>query len=341
MSKEVCDAINQIEEIIVLDKKSQNYTFSDDITKAYCRNQNCDTDGKILSSGFISLLNYANSGDDDDVLENDQLSQYAILWLSYKIKQNTKIAAGIDDIYSLLIRNNDWFSEYREYIEKKKSVMKIYFSYLNNLYTLLKKICDTINKCNDPSSNNTECIDYANKCVSLYQEFVKTGPKHHLYCSTYCSVLSNLKNDYEKFRGGNNKKNLPEFKMPKEVESCESLCKSAEQKSKADELTNEEPEQVTSLENSSCGQSTNVLKDSQEEPQSEIKAQVDESSSVTFPTVNLTSINNANKLPYIAIPFVLIPIIFAISYKYLILGRKKMLKRKKPLKKIINLCDEK
>ncbi|SCL85978.1 Plasmodium variant antigen protein Cir/Yir/Bir, putative [Plasmodium chabaudi adami] len=281
MSSNVCEAINNIEEIIVFNQKSEKYTFDDGILDAFCTNNKCETDGQKLSSGFIALLEYFKSGDDVDVSENEKLAEY--------------------------------------------------------------EICNTITKCNE-SPNNEECAEHANKCVKLYQNLVKSGPTHYEHCNPYCHILSNLKDDYEKFRKkyNENKENkLPEFTMPNGIESCERLCKSDKQKSSVEEKITEEQKSVTPTENSLSDQRSTEVGGSQEESGLGIEGDMHESNSITLSSVTPTSINNGNKLPYIAVPFVLIPIILGISHKYLIHGRGKKVKKKKNAKKIINLCEEK
>ncbi|SCL85724.1 CIR protein [Plasmodium chabaudi chabaudi] len=338
MSYEVCEAINDVDKYIVLDPESKDYTFKDNILEAYCPakkkggKRECDSNGLKVGSAFIALLKLFKSVDDEDKLESDKLAEYAVLWLSYKIKQNKKILFGVSNIYEM-ITHNEWYTDYREYIDKKKNIMGLYDSYLINLYKLLKKICDTINKCNDPSKTK-ECIENAKMCATLYQHCADNCPWKR-DCSPYCNVLSNLKSDYDKFRETNHNKNdLPELKLPDGGESCESYCKSKGQKLNAEDQVTEEQKSVTPTENSLSDQPSPEVSDSQE-------GQLDEPNSITLSSVTSTNINNGNKLPYIAVPFVLIPIILGISYKYLIHGRGKKVKKKKNAKNIINLCEEK
>ncbi|VTZ68587.1 CIR protein [Plasmodium chabaudi chabaudi] len=306
MSKELCEKINFADENVVFDPESQNYKFNDEILKAYCPNKNCDSESLKLSSSFVGLLENFRSIDNEKS-EDDKLSQYAILWFSSKIKENTKIDIEKNTMYDIFTQN-EWFSEHSESINNKKDIMGLHFIYLNNLYKFLKGICDTINKCKS-SSNPTECQESAEKCGELYRTCLITFPWKEI-CNPYCSVLSNLKKDYDKFRKNHNDKNLPELKPPEGRESCESFCKS-KQESKVEEPTNEVSEIVTPTVVS--------LPDS---------------------SVTTTSINNGNKLPYIAVPLVLIPIILGISYKYLTPVWRKKAKRK-AMKKIINLSDQK
>ncbi|SCL84378.1 CIR protein [Plasmodium chabaudi chabaudi] len=308
MSKELCEQIKFADQNVVFDSKSQNYTFKNGIFKAYCPNQNCDSEYQKLSSSFITLLkNFKSIG--NGTLEDDKLAQYAILWFSSKIKENTKIEIAKNTMYDILTQN-EWFSEHSESIEKKKDMMNFHFIQLKNLYELLKGICDTINKCSD-SSNTKECIKSAKKCAALYRTCLNSFPWEGL-CNPYCSVLSNLKKDYENFREANiNKKDLPELKPPEGRENCENYCKYLTRILNAKESAIEGTEQVTTHKIGLLGQLR-----------------------------ILTSINNGNKLPYIAIPLILIPIILGISYKYLTPLWRKMMKRK-TMKKIINSSDQK
>ncbi|SCL95775.1 CIR protein [Plasmodium chabaudi adami] len=306
MSKGVCDAINEIDKNVVLDSVSQNYKFVEQIYGVHCHNKNCDTDEKILGSAFMSLLELFKSVDDyDDNFKNDKLSQYAILWFNSKIRGTADMEAEINNIYNILIENG-WISEYRQYTDKNENIMKFHFLYLKKFYALLKGICETITNCSD-SSNTEECINSAKKCNGFYRACILSAPWQEI-CNPYCNLLSNLKKDYEKIREKYNK--LPELTLPEGVESCESLC-NGKQQWKVEKLKNEE-----------------------------LKTSTLTKVSLPVPSVTPTSINNANKLPYIAVPLILIPIILGISYKYLTPVWRKKTKRK-VMKKIINLSDQK
>ncbi|VTZ67598.1 CIR protein [Plasmodium chabaudi chabaudi] len=290
MSEELCKQIDQIEEYITFDSESQNYTLSDGILKAYCTNQKCDSDDLKLGSAFMALLENFNSNDGEDP-ESDKLYQYAILWLSYKIKQNPKIEfirTTIDDI----LKKNEWYNELNIPADDKKNMIRFHYIYFTNLYNFLKGICETINKCKSSSSND-ECIESAKKCGELYRSCLIAFPWKEI-CNPYCNVLTNLKNDYDKIR--KKYSNLPELELKEGLLECNEECSK--------------------------------------------KAATRPNSLPGLPVIP-TSINNGNKLPYIAVPLVLIPIILGISYKYLTHGRRKKLNAKKKVKAIINLCDEK
>ncbi|SCL86863.1 CIR protein, partial [Plasmodium chabaudi chabaudi] len=303
MSEELCGAIKFADENVVFDSTSQNYNFNDGILKAYCPikdkdgNGQCESDDLKLGSAFMALLNNFKSIDGENP-EGDKLYQYAILWLSYKIKQNPKIdfiRTTIDDI----LKQNEWYNELGITVDDKKSTIRFHYIYMNNLYNFLKGICETINKCK-VSSNSNDCQESAKKCVDLYRACIMQFPWREV-CNPYCRVLSNLNLDYEKIRGKYN--NIPELKLTEGLFECNVECSKK----------NIQYKDIVDAQNNSSGGSKIVT-----------PAVV----SLPSPPVTPTSINNGNKLPYIAIPFILIPIILGISYKYLTPVWRKKAKRK-------------
>ncbi|VTZ67866.1 CIR protein [Plasmodium chabaudi chabaudi] len=314
MSEELCGGIDDIEDFIVFDSESESYRFNDDILKVYCSAKEngvkgeCDSDSLKLSSAFIALLEYFKSIEDKN-LDDDKRAQYAILWFSYKISQNTNIEIIRGTMYDIL-KKNDWFGEHSDSIDNRKDTMEIHYLYLKNLYNFLKGICETINKCK-VSSNSSGCKESAEKCSYLYRACLLHLPWREI-CNPYCSVLTNLKNDYDKLKA---KYNLPELTLPQGLSDCNHECFKQEERYKARVAAENHlgygSEKVPTLPNSSL-----------------------------VPSITPTSINNGNKLPYIAVPLILIPIILGISYKYLTpVWRKKM--KRKTMKKIINLSDQK
>ncbi|SCL84796.1 Plasmodium variant antigen protein Cir/Yir/Bir, putative [Plasmodium chabaudi chabaudi] len=229
MSEELCKAIDGIEEFFVFDSESQKYTFKDKIFNAYCTNKNCDTESQKLSSAFMGLLDYFKSIEDGN-LEDDKLAQYAILWFSYKISQNKNIELIRGTMYDILKRN-DWFGEHSDSIENRKDTIEIHYLYLNRLYNFLKGICETINKCKG-SSNSNGCQESAEKCSGLYRACILQLPWREI-CNPYCSVLTNLKKDYDKIREKYSDKNLPKLELTEGLFECNVECSKQEERYKA------------------------------------------------------------------------------------------------------------
>ncbi|SCL97092.1 Plasmodium variant antigen protein Cir/Yir/Bir, putative [Plasmodium chabaudi chabaudi] len=315
MSKELCKQIDEIEKLVVFDSESKNYKFNDEILKAYCplkengEKGECDTDELKLGSAFMALIKNFKSNDDENP-EDDKLYQYAILWLSYKIKQNPDIEfirSTIDDI----LKKNEWYREFSTSLDDKNHTIRFHYKYFINLYNFLKGICNTITNCNE-SSNSSECIKAGKECASLYRSCLIGFPWAEV-CNPYCRVLSNLKKDYEKIR--EKYSNLPELKLTEGLSECNEQCLKINKQYK-----------------------TNLDAQNHSSGGSEIVTPTE--GGLPGPPVTPTSINNANKLPYIAVPLILIPIILGFSYKYLTPVWRKKAKRK-AMKKIINLSDQK
>ncbi|SCL83791.1 Plasmodium variant antigen protein Cir/Yir/Bir, putative [Plasmodium chabaudi chabaudi] len=314
MSEELCDQINFANENVDFDSASQKYTCKDKIFETYCSSSikgekgQCESDEELLGSAFMALLKNFESVDGENP-KDDKLYQYAVLWLSYKIKQNPNIEfirSTIDDI----LKKNDWYNELNISVDDKKNAIRFHYIYLTNLYNFLKGICNTINKCKD-SSNNDECIKSAEECGKLYRSCLIAFPWAEI-CNPYCNVLTNLKNDYDEIR---KKYSLPELNLPQGLSDCNGECVKQNIRYK----------DWRAKQNRSSGGS---------------KIDTPPEVSLPGPSVPPTSINNGNKLPYIAVPLILIPIILGISYKYLTPVWRKKAKRK-AVKKIINLSDQK
>ncbi|SCL93231.1 CIR protein [Plasmodium chabaudi adami] len=308
MSEELCGQIDEIEKYVVFDSTSEKYKFNDEILNAYCPNKKCENDDLKLGSAFMALLNNFKSIEDEKI-EDVKLNQYAVLWLSYKIKQNPNIEFIRNTIYDIL-KQNEWYRELSNSADDKENAMGFHFIYLTNLYKFLKGICETINKCKD-SSTSSECKKSAEECGKLYRSCLIAFPWAEI-CNPYCNVLTNLKNDYDKIK---EKYNLPELKLSEGLSDCNGECLKINNRYK----------DIVDAHNRSIDGSK--------------KVPTLQNSLPNLPVIP-KSINNGNKLPYIAVPLILIPIILGISYKYLTpVWRKKM--KKKTMKKIINLSDQK
>eukprot|EP00364_Plasmodium_chabaudi_P000005 XP_016652860.1 CIR protein [Plasmodium chabaudi chabaudi] len=355
MLEEVCGAINQINKVLSDDILTLGQHFPDDELgyTAYCPNAKegekgkCVTNGDRISAGFIWLLEMFKALDDVENLKdiNDQYVEYAILWLSSKnILINPDMLVSVTGIYDILERNNPiGYKEFRNKIEKKKQLMNFGDYHMGKLYELLKEMCTLITKYDQDRSFPDSYLNHANKCANLYQNLVTEAYSSKM-CDSYCYVLSTLKDAYDKFRRENefdSDYQLPEFTLPEGIKSCEKLCEKKNQELKVESSKIDVSETVTPTETILSYQTSTELSDSREESLPKIEVQMDDPKSITLPSVIPTSINNGNKLPYIAVPFILIPVIFGISYKYLTLMWKKKMKSKKNVRKIINLSDKK
>ncbi|ETB63533.1 hypothetical protein YYC_00010, partial [Plasmodium yoelii 17X] len=74
---------------------------------------NCSSGEETISSGFIALLTLLNSIDNNEHLEGDQLVEYAILWLSYKLNQKKENGTTkLSDFLTENIKKNSCYDKH-------------------------------------------------------------------------------------------------------------------------------------------------------------------------------------------------------------------------------------
>ncbi|SCL88889.1 Plasmodium variant antigen protein Cir/Yir/Bir, putative, partial [Plasmodium chabaudi adami] len=121
----------------------------------------------MISSGVIYLLENLKKKCN---LDDDKLAEYAILWLSYKlkIKENT-IIKKLSVFYDSYIKTNEYYNEkikdgdltYKAIIDKKKDLMDIDINDIFKLeapFNILYYLYDQIS---DEKSFCTKNLDYA------------------------------------------------------------------------------------------------------------------------------------------------------------------------------------
>ncbi|CAD2096462.1 CIR protein PIR protein [Plasmodium vinckei brucechwatti] len=159
---------------------------------------NCSGYFEMAGSGVIHLIKKLK---DTHNLEYEQLAEYAILWLSYKLNIYTKNnTPKLNDFYTKYIETNKHYNEkingdgptYKAIIDKKKNLMytnDVY--YLNHPFSLLCNLYKMINE------GYTYCnfyLGYAN----LFADSFKKRNEHsnNKEGSLYNKILSTLSDDY-------------------------------------------------------------------------------------------------------------------------------------------------
>ncbi|SCL85079.1 Plasmodium variant antigen protein Cir/Yir/Bir, putative [Plasmodium chabaudi chabaudi] len=237
MSKEVCNAINAIDNFIVVKKEKSrvNITFNEILNhncgfKSSLNKLECHDYNEMVSSAFILLLKFFNLVNDyNDDLKNDRLAEYAILWLSYKLNQNMQ--RGIKtliDFYTKHIKNNthytniingvDVYKSYKEFIDKNNEFMNINIKDMSTFYDALKILCKLYTACNGNNKNCTKYLEEAKNFAEKYKEL--NGKFDSIEDSPYYKVLFTLSTDYnnfkkhcaEKYNGCNDIPTLPPIK---------------------------------------------------------------------------------------------------------------------------------
>ncbi|CAD2098146.1 CIR protein PIR protein [Plasmodium vinckei] len=178
---------------------------------------------EMARSGVINLLENLKKYN----LEYDKLAEYAILFLSYKLKQHSQHkSTNLNTFYTKHIEKNDDYSKNikvngltcKEIIDKKKDLMNTNEIYkFNEAFSILCKLYNEINK------NKVDCTKYSEKANEFVQNFEKLNDDSSIIGNnSYREILSTLSNDYDNFKiycaekcnDCNDLPTLPEIKTP-------------------------------------------------------------------------------------------------------------------------------
>ncbi|VTZ66764.1 CIR protein [Plasmodium chabaudi chabaudi] len=204
MFMNLCDAINGIDDLIKAEVKGEEiYIENNRILNANCPVYITEEGGQCIGyiaaviSAFIGMLKtFENS--DIDVSENGEFAQYAILWLSYKLKKNKKITDEISDIYGELKKNNNKISEYYNYKEQINNLMNMDFNFISKFYEALQILCDISTQFDDDTTNCENCLGDAKKFVAEYEKL--NGNPNNTENSSYRKVLYSLSTEYNNLK---------------------------------------------------------------------------------------------------------------------------------------------
>ncbi|CAD2096532.1 CIR protein PIR protein [Plasmodium vinckei brucechwatti] len=177
------------------------------------------------SSGVINLLENLK---DKNGLDYDKLSEYAILFLSYKLNQHSEQrykSPNLNTFYINHIEKNEYYNNmkikdngptYKEIIDKKKDLMNIKeISKFNGLFSILVLLYNEIKK------NNWDCTKYSEKANEFVQNFEELNDDSNINGNaSYSKLLFTLSDDYNNLKNkyGNDKScnfpSLPKVKTP-------------------------------------------------------------------------------------------------------------------------------
>ncbi|CAD2097378.1 CIR protein PIR protein [Plasmodium vinckei petteri] len=180
---------------------------------------------EMARSGVINLLKMLKEKHD---LEYDKLAEYAILFLSYKLKQHSQHkSTNLNTFYANHIKNNNYYYNkikvngptYKDIIDKKKDLMNMNINEISKFNVLFSILCKLYTEC-DKKKSYTNCSndarDFANKFEELNDDSNINGN------TSYRKLLSTLSNDYDNFKiycaekcnGCNDLPPLPKVKTP-------------------------------------------------------------------------------------------------------------------------------
>ncbi|SCL86469.1 CIR protein [Plasmodium chabaudi chabaudi] len=213
MSKKVCEAIKSANELFNVEKDGSNTNINyDKSLKAYCpipnhlNNQECVHYEQVVASAFIALLTLFKNDDDDeeDVLEDDKLAEYAILWLCYKINQETHKFSNLNKFYNKYIKGIEkHFSEengakaynsYKDLINNKICSNTIDISNMSKFYEACELLCKMYYECNGSSKDCTACLEKAKEFSEHFEKLNRNSDITE--DDPYYKVLFTLSDDY-------------------------------------------------------------------------------------------------------------------------------------------------
>ncbi|SCL87511.1 CIR protein, partial [Plasmodium chabaudi chabaudi] len=173
----------------------------------YCdyrdRSRNCKCCGyyEMTSSGVIYLLENLKKCNLDD----DKLAEYAILWLSYKLKiTENNMINKLSVFYDSYIKTNEYYNNningndgltYKAIIDKKKDLMDIDINEIFKLEAPFNILYYLYNVIHDEHLDCEKNLDYAKNFAEKY-EILLNNNDTGIDDSLYSQILSILSTDY-------------------------------------------------------------------------------------------------------------------------------------------------
>ncbi|CAD2106478.1 CIR protein PIR protein [Plasmodium vinckei brucechwatti] len=156
---------------------------------------------RMASSGVINLLDNLKKYN----LEYDKLAEYAILFLSYKLKQHSQHkSTDLNTVYTKDIKTNKYYNNiikdngptYKDIIDKNKDLMNTNeISKFNGPFSILVLLYNEIKK------NKTSCEKCSQKANEFVQNFKELNEDSNINGNSSCrKLLSTLSNDYDNFK---------------------------------------------------------------------------------------------------------------------------------------------
>ncbi|EAA19240.1 putative yir1 protein, partial [Plasmodium yoelii yoelii] len=190
----------------------------------YCPNGDCNSEIDQITIGFLWLLGqyFTEYPTKDGVINyNKPFFLYIILWLSYKLNQNTEENfTKINDFYDKYVKNSNKYSNFKdgaykilglgEFMNKHKDLLDIDIKDLSKFYDASKLICSMYS--NVAQSQTSETL--SNDATSFVQKYIDLSNKYNNESALNLQILPALLTDYNNL----NKKcrNIPPFS---EIES--------------------------------------------------------------------------------------------------------------------------
>ncbi|SCL89540.1 CIR protein, partial [Plasmodium chabaudi adami] len=220
MASGVCGAINVIDKFFsVKQKNSVDVIEHYNLINTYCpfkntpRKNECHSYEEMVSSAVIYLLKYFEFDYDyKDDFKNDKIADYAILWLSYKLKQNPQNRINrLNDFYTKHIEANGQYNTkittvsdnktYRNIIDKKKDLMDMDINDIFKFYVPFKSLCNMYNELDKENQDYQDCANCSQKANEFVVSFEKLNEDPNITGnSSYRKILYTISTDYDDFK---------------------------------------------------------------------------------------------------------------------------------------------
>ncbi|CAD2084745.1 CIR protein PIR protein [Plasmodium vinckei brucechwatti] len=165
----------------------------------------CNDYFELTSSSVIQLLKTLKGMPG---LECEQLAEYAILWLSYKLNQHSNHknkSANLNDFYTKYIETNNDYNKkingdgsptYKEIINKKKDLMNI--KEIFHFDTPFSLLCNLYKMTNDAYLFCNYYLDHATRFAASFK--LRNQQSNNIEGSSYNKILSTLSDDYKNIK---------------------------------------------------------------------------------------------------------------------------------------------
>lgn len=222
-----------------------NFSFKRDhrhthLYNVYCRANTatgkgqCITSGEVVNAVTILLLNNLFIGNDiESENERNEYILYVMLWLSNKMKLiTTGTFKQVADFYVTYIKNSEEYKDYINLILKNERLLYFNIGRMRKLYGLFNDLCNAINKHSEDPSDYSGFSKFATNWEE--EAYNLAYKKNRIFeDKRHCTILSTLKNAYEKYRTDNGSpREIRKIKEIEGMDDCNKLFKNAKTRSK-------------------------------------------------------------------------------------------------------------
>ncbi|CDU16036.1 PIR protein [Plasmodium yoelii] len=173
-------------------------------------NNECNTDLDKIKAVLLWLFERNCSKFKKAYSDENQINPiflYIVLWLSYKLNQNsdhyfTKINdfyieyVNGDQQYNSLINDANKCTNLKEIIDKTNYLLNINIEDMSNFYDAFKLLCNVHDKVSTNAYDNT----LLNNAIHFFNKYAEINDYYNIENTPYSKILSTLSTDYNKLK---------------------------------------------------------------------------------------------------------------------------------------------